>query len=182
MSLRHEYTYDVDRNVSIIDYLYSEEGKANCLKCQWLHQPGHWGECEPHKTIVQKPQHHVGNGKPKGVFAGTLTMSPKWPTNEEEMVTAIRKIMKQKTCPVKRYVWYLEYTKDNVPHVHFIYETVKGGRITQQVFKRQWSYWDESQSVGSGHIGGYHRHCASQDDYIEYIRKDSGRHENKWTE
>lgn len=125
--------------------------------------------------------HHTGNGKPKGIFAGTLTMSPKWETNEEEMVSAIKKIMRQKTCPVKRYVWYLEYTEENVPHVHFIYETDKGGRITQQTFKRQWKYWDESTPCGRGHVGGYHKHCAKEDDYLEYISKDKGRHENTWT-
>lgn len=125
--------------------------------------------------------HHKGNGKPKGIFAGTLTMSPKWETNEEEMVTAIKKLMRQKTCPVKRYVWYLEYTQDNVPHIHFIYETDTGGRITQQTFKRQWKYWDESTPCGGGHVGGYHKHCAKEDDYLEYISKDKGRHENTWT-
>lgn len=137
--------------------------------------------CPIHKTQNIKKQHHTGNGKPKGIFAGTLTMSPKWDTNEEEMVSAIKKIMRQKTTPVKRYVWYLEYTKENVPHIHFIYETVKGGRITQQTFKRQWKWWDESTPCGSGHVGGYHKHCAKEDDYLEYISKDKGRHENKWT-
>lgn len=131
-------------------------------------------------TIRVKP-HHTGNGKPKGIFAGTLTMSPKWETNEEEMCEAIKKIMRQKTTPVKRYVWYLEYTKEDVPHIHFIYETEKGGRITQQTFKRQWKWWDESTPCGSGHVGGYHKHCAKEDDYLEYISKDKGRHENKWT-
>lgn len=136
-------------------------------------------KCEDEHQILKG--HHTGNGKPKGVFAGTLTMSPKWETNEEELVAAIKKIMRQKTCPVKRYVWYLEYTEDNVPHIHFIYETDTGGRITQQTFKRQWKYWDESTPVGRGHVGGYHKHCSKEDDYLVYIAKHNGRHENKWT-
>lgn len=135
--------------------------------------------CES-EHIIQKG-HHTGNGKPKGSFAGTLTMAPTWSTNEEEMVAAIQKIMRQKTTPVKRYAWYLEYTDKNVPHIHFIYETEKGGRITAQTFKRQWKWWDENTPCGTGHVGGYHRHVAKEDDYLEYIKKDKGRHENKWT-
>lgn len=141
-----------------------------------------WMRHDPTTHITAPPKkHHTGNGKPKGIFAGTLTMSSKWETNEEEMCEAIKKIMRQKTTPVKRYVWYLEYTKENVPHIHFIYETEKGGRITQQTFKRQWKWWDESTPCGAGHVGGYHKHCAKEDDYLEYISKDKGRHENKWT-
>jgi len=155
---------------------------ATCLHCEWLREPGHYGKCMyGHETESIKPKHHTGNGKPKGIFSGTLTMSPCWPTNEEEMVVAIQKIMRQRTTPVKRYVWYLEYTDKDVPHIHFIYETEKGGRITAQTFKRQWKWGDESTPCGSGHVGGYHRHCAKEDDYLEYIQKDKGRHDNKWT-
>lgn len=152
--------------------------KEDCLHCQWLQEAGHYGKCKyGHDTEVLKQKHHTGNGKPKGMFAGTLTMSPKWSTNENEMVEAMKKIFRQKSCPVKRYIWYLEYTKEDVPHIHFLYETHKGGRITQQTFKRHWKWWDESTQCGSGHVGGYHRHVAKEEEYLDYISKDQGRHE-----
>lgn len=160
-----------------------------CSWCEYLWDTRSWnhdGLCEWHgapswrKVRPVKPRHHIGNGKPKGLFAGTLTMSPKWDTNEEEMVSAIEKIFKQKTVVVKRFIWFLEYTADGTPHIHFIYETEKGGRITQQVFKRAWKWWDESETVGRGHKGGYHKHCHAETEYLDYISKDKGRHNQNW--
>ena len=125
---------------------------------------------------------HKGNGKPKGIWAGTLTKSTTdEEITEEDMINAIKKIFTQKTCPVKRYIWYLEYTAKNVPHIHFIYECESAGRIHQKVFKRYWKIWDESVKVGKGHRGGYHRLCESELAYKEYISKDgSQKSENKW--
>lgn len=176
-----EYHWDeeIERHINFINSTIST---GWCAKCEWLKEsPTHYGECERHQFKVEKPKHHIGNGKPKGLFAGTLTMSPSWGTNEEEMITAIKAIMRQKTVIVKKYIWYLEYTDAGIPHIHFLYETEKGGRITQQVFKRKWSWWDESVECGAGHKGGYHRHCAKENEYIDYISKCNGRHENKWT-
>lgn len=173
------YTWDseIERN---LNFLNSNVRTGYCSHCEWIDlHPNTKLICETHDRRG-KP-HHVGNGKPKGLFAGTLTMSPSWGTNEEEMVTAIKGIFKQKTVPVKRYVWYLEYTENDLPHIHFIYETKTGGRITQQVFKRKWKFWDESTECGSGHKGGYHRHVAREGEYLDYISKDNGRHENRWT-
>lgn len=125
----------------------------------------------------------VGNGTPNGIFAGTLTMSPDWGKTEEDICTAVKKILTQQTCPVKRYRWYLEYTKANVPHIHFIYETNTGGRIHTKVFKRYWT-WEEPRNNRSrnGFRGGYHYHCDSTTAYLEYIAKDGNtKHEDKWT-
>lgn len=172
----------IDANDAIINSYGKTWGtKETCLKCQWLREPKNYGVCEWHGTEQIKPKHHIGNGKPKGIFAGTLTMSSSWPTNEEEMVSSIKKIFRQKTTPVKRYVWFVERTDAGLPHIHFIYETFTGGRITQQVFKRNWQWWDESTPCGRGHVGGYHRYCHAEEEYIDYISKDKGRHENKWT-
>lgn len=121
------------------------------------------------------------NHKHMGTWAGTLTMSPTDSTNEEEMVMAIKKIMRQKTCPVKKYAWYLEHTQNGLPHIHFIYETATGGRIHKRVFQRIWKIWDESQAVGAGHRGGYHRECHSDEEYMKYISKDKGRCEVQWS-
>lgn len=124
---------------------------------------------------------HRGNGAPKGMFAGTLTVSSHDPYNEEDMIQAIRKVFKgQKTCPVKKFSWYLEYTEANLPHIHFIYETPHGGRIPTKLFKRAWPIWDERVPLGAGHRGGYHKVVADEEGYLKYISKDKGRHETVW--
>lgn len=134
------------------------------------------------EPLPLKAKHHVGNGKPKGIFAGTLTMSPNDPYNEKDMISAIIKLMKQKSCPVKRYAWYLEYTNAGTPHIHFIYETQSGGRITAQTFGRCWSLWDENIECGRGHKGGYHSFVHNEDAYLEYIAKCNNVNSvNKWT-
>lgn len=127
-----------------------------------------------------KAKHHSGNGAPKGTWSGTLTMSPTDPTNEAEMLTAIQKIMSQKTCPVLKYAWYLEYTENGTPHIHFIYQTPGGGRIHQKVFRRLWPIWDENTAVGRGHRGGYHKLCHDTEAYLTYIKKDGGIHASNW--
>lgn len=124
---------------------------------------------------------HKGNGTHQGIWAGTLTMSPSDELTQEDMINAIKKIMRQKSCPVSRYVWYLEYTDAGTPHVHFMYETVSGGRIERKHFKRLWKLWDEDIRCGSGHRGGYHRPVHSEDDYLNYVKKgESVIHENFW--
>lgn len=141
-----------------------------------------------HMTLVHgqparppTPKHHTGNGKPKGIFAGTLTMSTSDPYNQNDMIAAARKIFSQTTCPVKRYAWYLEYTDAGTPHIHFLYECDEGGRIHAKIFKRYWKIWDERQRVGKGHRGGYHSSVQSETAYKEYIEKDGSIHcENKW--
>lgn len=124
---------------------------------------------------------HVGNGAPKGVFAGTLTMSPDDDLTKDDMIGAIHKVMHQKSCPVKRFVWYLEYTEAGLPHIHFMYETESGGRIEAKHFKRAWKIWNENSRCGSGHRGGYHRPVHSEDEYLKYVQKDnSPDHEDCW--
>lgn len=138
-------------------------------------------DSDTHET-VPKAKHHTGNGKPKGIFAGTLTMSPTDPYNEKDMIVAVRKLMRQKTNSVKRYAWYLEYTDNGTPHIHFIYETESGGQIIEQTFKRSWPIWDSKIQCGRGHRGGYHKHCAEEEAYLKYIGKENNPHqENKWS-
>lgn len=143
----------------------------------YCHDPETHQECEDPRSR----KHHAGNGKPKGLFAGTLTMAPNDRLNEHDMTTAIEKIMKQETCSVKKYAWYLEKTANGLPHIHFVYETNTGGRIHQKVFKRYWKIWDEKTKCGKGFRGGYHKLCESETAYTEYIAKDGGRCVNKWT-
>lgn len=121
-----------------------------------------------------------GNGAPSGAFAFTLTKSPKDPYTVGDMLTAVRKIMSQKSCPVVKYAWYYEEkgrdeNGDPIhPHIHGMYETATGGRIETKHFKRAWPLWDPSKPIGAGFRGGYHRPVKSEEHYSDYIKKDGG--------
>jgi len=147
-----------------------------CIKCNFIwSNPKVYIKCERHGTENIKKKHHEGNGKPIGVFAGTLTMGVTTPETEDTMVKAITKIMNQQTCPVKTYKWFVEYTERGLPHIHFMYETYAGGRIHAKVFMRYWKLWDEGKRHGKGFQGGYHKEVKSEIAYDEYIGKDGGR-------
>jgi hypothetical protein len=126
-----------------------------------------------------------GNGAPKGAFAFTLTKSPKDPLTVGDMLTAVRKVMTQKSCPVARYAWYYEdkgrdENGDAIhPHIHGMYETHTLGRIEAKHWKRAWSVWNENKGMGAGFQGGYHRPVKSDEAYESYIKKDGGMSECK---
>lgn len=127
---------------------------------------------------------HVGNGTPSGAFAFTLTKSPRDPYTVGDMLTAVRKICTQKSCPVKRYAWYYEdkgrdENGDPIhPHIHGMYETESGGRIETKHFKRAWPLWDPEKLQGMGFKGGYHGAVKSDEAYSDYIKKDGGMSES----
>lgn len=130
--------------------------------------------CEEYKAYKARTKKaHVGNGTHRGLWAGTLTMPPEH-ASADDMIKAIRKLMVQRSCPVKRYAWYMEYTAAGTPHVHFIYETDTGGRIEAKHFKRAWPLWNEKLAVGNGHQGGYHKQVYDVEAYKAYISKDGG--------
>lgn len=133
-------------------------------------------------TRASKRGQHKGNGTHNGLFAGTLTMPPDSGLTKEDMIAAMRKILQQRSCPVSKYAWYLERTEQGTPHIHFIYRTVKGGRIEKKHFQRAWALWDESVRMGAGHQGGYHRPVLEEDGYLKYISKGGGveEHENNF--
>jgi len=121
---------------------------------------------------------HEGNGAYNGPFAFTLTMSPSWGLTSFDMIKAAQKLMSQKSCPVKKFAWYLEYGKPETfehPHIHGMYETESGGRIEQKHFKRIWTkFWDEKKELGQGFVGGYHRPMKDNESYSKYIKKQGG--------
>jgi len=134
---------------------------------------------EHHGYIDNCKKTHKGNGAPQGAFAFTLTKSPMDDLTEFDMIKAVRKIMSQKSCPVARYAWYLEYKENNThPHIHGMYETVSLGRIEKKHWKRAWPIWDENHKLGNGFRGGYHRPVRVEEIYKDYISKDKGR--NEW--
>ena len=118
---------------------------------------------------------HVGNGTYQGPFAFTLTKSPKDSQTVLEMIAAVRKVMTQKSQPIKKFAWYLEYKGEEThPHIHGMYETETGRRIEAKHFKRAWPLWDEKIKLGAGFRGGYHRPIKDTEKYADYIKKDGG--------
>lgn len=116
---------------------------------------------------------HSGNGTYNGPFAFTLTKAPTDDLTEEDMIKAVKKLMKQKSCPVKKYAWYLEYGDADGkkhPHIHGMYETDTGGRIETKHFKRAWKIWDPDYKMGAGFRGGYHRPVKLEEQYTDYIK------------
>lgn len=151
-------------------------------KEHYLYEPAVDYVGEPPHIPIPKPGSHEGNGKPKGLFAFTLTFSPSDGKNEYDLKHAAEKILKQNTCPVKRYIWYLEKREDGThPHIHGVYETESGGRIYRKVFQRYWTIWGEpansnQKSSKGGFRGGYHKPVTFDIAYKEYIEKDEGDH------
>lgn len=137
-----------------------------------------------HRSAMGLANIRSGNGAPSGAFAFTLTKSPKDPLTVGDMLTAVRKIMSQKSCKVVKYAWYYEDKgrDDNGdpihPHIHGMYETETGGRIESKHFKRAWPVWDPSKPMGAGFQGGYHRPVRSDEGYLNYIKKDGGMSES----
>lgn len=127
----------------------------------------------------------VGNGKHQGAFAFTLTKSPKDPYSVGDMLTAVRKVMRQKSCPVVKYAWYYEdkgrdQNGDPIhPHIHGMYETASSGCIEKRHWKRAWPIWNPDKPLGSGFQGGYHRPVRSDEGYQTYIKKDGGMGESE---
>lgn len=129
-------------------------------------------ECDEKKT-------HTGNGTYKGAWAFTITASPADNRSADDMIKAVKKVLSQKSIPVIKFAWYLEYKEGKThPHIHGMYETAKGGRIESKHFKRAWDLWDESVHLGLGHRGGYHRPVRSDENYASYISKDNGANDN----
>lgn len=141
-----------------------------------------------YKHLSSHTKTHSGNGTYQGAFAFTLTKSPKDELTVLQMITAAEKLMRQKSCPVKKFAWYLEHkpTLDDTeahPHIHGMYETADGKRIESKHFKRAWPIWGEHAKdengrpvrLGAGFRGGYHRPVKCEEKYIDYIRKDGGK-------
>jgi len=158
-------------------------GKASLLMEQMLTDA--WLPHSKRCKVLNPGLKREGNGAPKGAFAFTLTKSPKDPLTVGDMLTAVRKVMAQKSCPVAQFAWYYEdkgrdENGDPIhPHIHGMYETHTLGRIEAKHWRRAWSVWNENKLMGAGFQGGYHRPVKSDEAYESYIKKDGGMSECK---
>jgi len=173
-----------------------EQGKKvypTCIECATMYgrawHTSKFGEMAEfihrwHDTKHKK--HHEGNGVQKSAWAFTLTKSPSDDLTVADMIAAARKVMRQKSCPVKKYAWYLEYKGVDEaglpahPHIHGMYETESGYKIEEKHFARVWKIWRQKDKngdvimLGSGWRGGYHEAVHDTAAYKDYIKKDGG--------
>ena len=66
----------------------------------------------------------------------------------------------------------LEHTAQGTPHVHGVYKTPSGRRISCKYFERYWPLWDEKSPIGHGFVGGYHAKARSSESYSAYLEKE----------
>jgi len=109
-------------------------------------------------------------------YAFTLTMPPDHkPANPLPEVA--RKILEfgLTNKPYEKaieYAYVLEHTDKGTPHIHGVYKTPSGRRISGKYFKRYWPLWDESVHLGHGHKGGYHQKARHSESYSAYLEKE----------
>ena len=100
--------------------------------------------------------------KPKKEFAFTFTTNQDTKLEiQKEMCDSAHKLYAQKTTPVVEGEVYLEYTKEDRPHLHGWYVTEHGGRIFAKTFRRCWQYWGEKERQ-TKFAGGYHEQTKSK--------------------
>lgn len=152
-----------------------------------LHMLDEWGRhVKSRKCLMfKKTTTHDGNGAYAGAFAFTITQSPQDAFSIGDMLTAVRKVMSQRSKKVVKYAWYYEDKGQDAlgtplhPHIHGMYETENGGRIEAKHWMRAWPIWDEKKPMGAGFRGGYHRPVRHGEAYESYIKKDGGLSESR---
>lgn len=109
-------------------------------------------------------------------YAFTLTMPPDYQP-AIPLPEAAKKIMKHGITnkPYEHaieYAYVLEHTDAGTPHIHGVYKTRSGRRISSKYFARYWSLWDEKIKLGHGHKGGYHQKARHSESYAAYLEKE----------
>lgn len=128
--------------------------------------------CAKHSSKVDSRK-----ATPGTEFAFTLTMPPDYKPNKTVLDSA-KLIMKNGLTADKPYEkasqWaiVLEHTDKGTPHVHGVYKTESGRRISAKYFKRYWDLWDEKTKMGAGHKGGYHAKARHSESYAAYLEKE----------
>jgi len=109
-------------------------------------------------------------------YAFTLTMPPNY--SPSKPVETVAKNILEHGLTNKPYekatewAYVLEHTEQGTPHIHGMYKTPSGRRISSKYFKRYWTLWDETKKMGHGHQGGYHQKSRSHESYTAYLEKE----------
>lgn len=128
--------------------------------------------CEKHSSKVDSRK-----ATPGTEFAFTLTMPPDYKP-AKPIEEAARLIMlngwsaDEPYEKASQWAYVLEHTQQGTPHVHGVYKTETGRRISSKYFKRYWPLWDEKTKLGHGHKGGYHAKARHSESYAAYLEKE----------
>lgn len=133
--------------------------------------------CETTKQfLTYKPPAHPLAAEPDTAYAFTLTMPPDYETKKP--IDEIARLIMQHGLTNKPYekphkwAYVMEHTEKGTPHIHGVYQTPSGRRISSKYFKRYWSLWDEKKPMGHGHQGGYHNKARHLESYEAYMQKE----------
>lgn len=126
-----------------------------------------------HKTVA--PRHALA-AKPETEYAFTLTMPPDY-TPPKPIEEAVRLIMTNGLTnkpyeKAESWAFVKEHTDKGTPHIHGVYKTPSGRRISTKYFARYWPLWDEKVKLGSGHKGGYHSPARHSESLAAYMEKE----------
>jgi len=109
-------------------------------------------------------------------YAFTLTMPPDYQPVKPLLEVAQKIIEHGLTSKpyekANKYAYVLEHTEAGTPHIHGVYSTPSGRRISSKYFKRYWPLWDEKVPLGHGHKGGYHQKARHTESYAAYLQKE----------
>ena len=109
-------------------------------------------------------------------YAFTLTMppdyQPKIPLTEVAKKVLEFGLTSKPYQKATKYAYVLEHTASGTPHIHGVYQTLSGRRISSKYFNRYWPLWDEKVKLGNGHKGGYHQKARHSESYAAYLEKE----------
>lgn len=156
----------------------------DCSECylQWNDIVGEYANtfCPDHPDpFVPPPKKENPRKAEEGTeYAFTLTMSPNNPPVKP--LPEVAKLIMEYGLTSKpyehaiEYAYVLEHTEAGTPHVHGVYKTPSGRRISSKYFKRYMGdkYWDETVHLGHGHKGGYHQKARHSESYAAYLEKE----------
>jgi len=145
----------------------------------------HDGYCQCCDTYVEwyndkagpkSPLFRTNKADPDTAYAFTLTMPPSYKPNKPlEQVAKLICTNGLTNKPYEkptRWAFVLEHTEAGIPHIHGMYKTPSGRRISAKYFKRYHDLWDEKVKLGDGHKGGYHKQARHNESYAAYMEKE----------
>lgn len=113
---------------------------------------------------------------PNTEYAFTLTMPPDYvpakPLDEVARLIMERGLTNKPYEKASSWAFVLEHTEKGTPHIHGVYKTPSGRRISSKYFNRYWPLWDEKVKLGYGFKGGYHSPARHSESYSAYLEKE----------
>lgn len=129
-----------------------------------------------HIETFRNQKKHAQAADENTLYAFTLTMPPdyvlKKPLPEVARMVMEYGLTNKPYEKADRYAYVLEHTDAGTPHIHGVYKTKSGRRISSKYFKRYHDLWDEKIKFGNGHKGGYHQKARHNESYEGYMEKE----------